>query len=120
MKIILRLLFLAILTAFLVNCGNQKVTQQGKGYIYLVIEFGYIEPILALCEDSFIEDDFTTQDEYKQAVANCTLDNLVLIKFDLKGLDDILDTTCDKDLDLSDLSPEDLELVDRVCGILGT
>ncbi len=70
---------LIVLSLLISGCGfngNQLVTTQGTTYQDMSIIFGFIDQVKQLCRESLLQQNYTDQELYNQAVAQCTFDRL--------------------------------------------
>lgn len=99
--------------------SEQRIVQDGASYIYVVLRLEFIEQIRELCEDANPKESFTSAAQRRQAVAECTLDNLDIFNISVGQVDDFTGRYCQEDADLSALTPEEIEDVNRACRLLG-
>ena len=110
-----------LIIALLVACGESTVkvkdsshTIGGEAYQYVIVRFEFIQKVKKLCEDLYIQSDYETVPLYRQAVAQCTFDNLSIL--DLGAIDEFKTGFCDQETD--GLTPEEQLKVDQICEVL--
>lgn len=111
----------------LLGCGakvetktqDQIVKHEGEGTSIILVRLEFIEQIRQLCEDKNIQDSFTSEVLWKQAIAECTFDNLSLVSIDPVQALDFTNDYCTDDADLSGFSPEEQASILAACEALG-
>lgn len=99
--------------------GNQRVTQGGESYTYVVLRLEFIQQVRELCEQRTLRSDFESDELYEQEVASCTIDNLALLNINIDALGEFQDSLCREDADLSSFSPEEQQDILAACTALG-
>lgn len=101
------------------NDSEQTIVQTGESYTYIIIKLEFLEDIKQLCTDSNIRSEFESEDLYKKAIADCTLDNLSIFNIDFEKASEFADDYCKEGADLSSLTEEEIASVQEACSILG-
>lgn len=121
-----KLLLILLLTGCGLN-GEQKITTNtqdqnvkfgGEAYTYVIFRLEFIEQVRQLCADKHLLSDYDSQELYKQAVANCTFDNLALINIDTGAITSFTDQYCGPNANLSGLTPEQQVDILAACAVI--
>lgn len=84
----MKLLSITILSLTLISCGQSdinlkdsehKVITSGETLNKMVLELPFINQVHELCKDLYLRSDYATKKLYKQAVAQCTFDNISIL-----------------------------------------
>lgn len=113
-------MFLSTISIF--GCGfngNQKVTQDGQSYIYLVVKLDFIEQVRQLCQDSLLKTDYSTEELWKQAISQCTFKNLSFAGISTSQANNFSTQYCQANSNLSSFSPQDQANITAACKALG-
>lgn len=95
-KNILTLIFFLAFIVIVIGCGKQKHelkiddsvhtgTISGEAKNRIIVEMQFIGEIKQLCKELHLQSDYSSKKLYKQAVAQCTFDNLAILNLDLNS-----------------------------------
>lgn len=126
MKKIIALLSLIALTScgfngnqkFETNDSEQRVVQDGSSFTYVVIRLEFIEQIKQVCADAHPLEDYPSESQRAKVVAECTLENMSVLDLDLGQISDFSNDYCGDDVDLSELTAEQLANIEEACALL--
>jgi len=102
MKLLIMLLLLA-------GCGfngEQKLTQSGSSYTYVVVRLEYLEQIKELCLEANPLSNFTTAELQKESIANCTLENMKIFNINVADVLDFKNKYCGDQVGFNTFTPE--------------
>lgn len=69
-----------VIIMFCLNCGSKHLVEQsGEGIVKVDVVFEFLNQLEAICQDSFLPEDYETTALYNQAVADCVLNTLELL-----------------------------------------
>lgn len=95
-----------ILVILIISCGKQSIeledsehTIGGETKSIITLELSFISQVNELCKDLYIESDYVSINYWRQAVAECTFDNISILNIgDISqdGFKDIINDLCNK------------------------
>lgn len=100
------------------NDSKQTIETRGEAFQYVVVRLEFISQIQTICENKYLVSDFENEALYRQAAAECTLENLSLLNISVPQLDAFNSQFCNDDANLDGLTPEEIQQLTNLCEVL--
>jgi hypothetical protein len=77
-----------LILLILVSCGKIKTDNEvkagisGETYSYIVLKFGFLDQIKALCVDIYPDYEYLDEKERTKLISQCTLDKMSILNLD--------------------------------------
>jgi len=115
--------YLLLIALLMASCGESKINVDdsnhnvsGEAYQYIIVQFEFITKVKKLCNELHLQSDYSSKELYKQAVAQCTFDNLSLL--DIGAVAEFTNGFCDNQDAYNELTPTEQAQVDQLCEVL--